>query len=181
MRKPSELTKNFHDPVAPIGVEHWLQIGAEIQNLWDLPELVTYITSPYNGIIPFLTGDLPQEDDFDALKEKILVNVVAERVSYYYHKEKTVMGKKDDRVKKFFAALTEEPQDFYEMLEDFGLSENTVKNFKRNDHLRHIGKPKRKKNKSTGITTIWREPQTIKDYESELLKSFSDSNDLTKS
>ena len=177
MRKPSAITESFHDPINPIGVARWIEIGAEIQELFDLPSLIDYIVNPYNGILPFLTGDLPQEDDFETLKDKILINVIAERISYYYHNEKTVMGKKDDRVKNFFAAITNEPQDFHELLHEFNIAENTVKNFSRHDHLKHIGKVKRKTtrttNRKTKKTMIWRETQTVDGFKEQLQKDLN--------
>ena len=56
----------------------------------------------------------------------------------------------------FFDMITEEPQDFYELLELANVSENTVKNITRHDPFPERGKVETKTDSLTKIRMIYR-------------------------
>ena len=123
-----------------------------------LPELIEYAINPNNQIHSFLLDEYFEGMTAEDLKTRLLVNIVAERISYMYKREQSVQGPKTDRIRRFFDSITEQPQDYYMLCELFNVSEDTVKNIGRYDAFKYRGKVKTKTDRTTKTKMIFRLP-----------------------
>jgi hypothetical protein len=150
--------KDVKSVPALCGITKWLGIGFELCDLWDCEEVLRYVMNPNNTISQYVTDGFlkdfePNENDVDQeayltrrvlygdeLRERLLVHIVAERISHYYSEEKKARGSKSGNIKRFFDLITDEPQSCGLLLELAGVSWNSVRNVASRDPFPNRGK-----------------------------------------
>jgi len=90
-------------------------------------------------------GSFERVDDLDLLKQRILVNVIGYRMHLKYTSVKSATGPKSDRLRRFFDSITNDPQDVYDLADQFQLAYSVIKQHKRYDTFPERGQTKIKK------------------------------------
>ena len=146
MRKIVNLQKGIHKKATVRGITTYIDIGYQIMQATSKDELSNIVLDKLSPT--WLIIDKKQYnriDDFETLKNRILVHVIGKRINQIINQERSVPGPKSDRIKKFFDELTTEPMDVDYVIERYNLASNTIKNHRRYDLFPERGLTKIKK------------------------------------
>lgn len=163
----SDLKRKVVNKKSLDAIEDWIAVGYMLMEIRDSAELFQYIGEMSELGDPVISDSVDQAMkatpgiQFDDLKEKLLVHLVAKKISHYYKMEayhKRRDGTASDRKRMFFDMITEEPKDFYELLEVCNVSENTVKNVTRHDPFPERGRVRIKTDRLTKERMVFRLP-----------------------
>ena len=90
--------------------------------------------------------------DIEHMKSILVTNLYARLISHLYHQTLQPKGPKSDRLRRFFRAITTEPQDSYDLADRHYIAYTTLKNHRRYDPFPEKGITKIKDGK------IYRQP-----------------------
>ena len=147
-------------------IEDWIAVGYSLMEISDSVQLFQYISEVSELGDPIISKSVDQAMkaspgiEFEHIREKLLVHLVAKKIAHYYKKEsyhKRCDGTASDKKRLFFDMVTEEPQVMYDLLDICDVSENTVKNVGRHDPFPERGRVRFKTNKLTKERFVYRE------------------------
>ena len=97
-------------------------------------------------------NSVEKEGDIELLKERLIIHFYSYIIHKNYTEEVRIRGPKSDKLRRFFKALTNEPQDAGVLADEYGLEDSTIKNHRRFDPYPERGITKIKNGK------IFRQP-----------------------
>jgi len=120
-------------------IRRWINHANKIMNSKSKDELRSIVLEG-RGVMKHLIDHktFESEDNFEELKQRLLVKLAGKKIHEFVVKELTAKGPKGNNIYRFFDAITEIPQNPFTLMEEHNcfLAENTIKNHKRYDPFR---------------------------------------------
>lgn len=127
------LLNAIRSPIACKRIKDFIEEAHKVLNAKSIDELDDIVWSTrYSNYIDESTYDR-MEDDINILKDRLIVNYYAHLIHSYYMEDARVTGPKSDRLRQMFNAITNEPQDAYDLADHHYIAYSTLKNHKRYD------------------------------------------------
>ena len=133
------------------GMKGNIERAYEVLNASTVEEIDSIVSSLGNNLID-MESYKKVSDDIDELKDRLIVHYCSYLIHLNFVGNLQVRGPKGDKIKKFFDAITNDPQDSFDLSDEYGLEYSIVKNHRRFDPYPERGITKIKNGK------IFRQP-----------------------